>query len=174
MIQPFYAQLSNPGALTEELNNLEADFAFRWRGAFVEGEYYHLFVHNDAWARAASPSPPFALPQSSFQAWGYYAQAGYFIIPHKLELAIQGVAVDQKEHGVLTVALNTTRGQIDALYHPAEGEGGALVCVGGALGGYNGPAKKIYERLGRALSAQGISTLRVNYRQPGEFVESVQ
>jgi alpha/beta superfamily hydrolase len=90
-----------------------------------------------------------------------------------LELAIQGVAVDQKEHGVLTVALSTTRGQIDALYHPAEGEGGALVCVGGALGGYNGPAKKIYERLGRALSAQGISTLRVNYRQPGEFVESV-
>lgn len=89
MIQPFYAQLSNPGALTAELNNLEADFAFRWRGAFVEGEYYHLFVHNDAWARAASPSPPFTLPQSSFQAWGYYAQAGYFIIPHKLELAIR-------------------------------------------------------------------------------------
>ena len=87
MIQPFYAQLSNPGALTAELNNLEADFAFRWRGAFVEGEYYHLFVHNDAWARAASPAPPFALPQSSFQAWGYYAQAGYFIIPKKLELA---------------------------------------------------------------------------------------
>lgn len=90
-----------------------------------------------------------------------------------LELAIQGVAVDQKEQGVLTVALNTTRGQIDALYHPAEGEGGALVCVGGARGGYNGPAKSLYERLGRALNAQGISTLRVNYRQPGEFVESV-
>jgi alpha/beta superfamily hydrolase len=90
-----------------------------------------------------------------------------------LELTIQGVAVDRREQGVLTVALNTNRGAINALYHPAEGEGGALVCVGGARGGLKGPAKGLYERLGRSLNAQGISTLRVNYRQPGEFVESV-
>ena len=90
-----------------------------------------------------------------------------------LQLAIQGVAVDQKAQGILSVALTTTRGQIDALYHPAEGEGGALICVGGAGGGTSGPAKGLYERLGHALNAQGVSTLRVDYRQPGEFVECV-
>jgi len=89
MIQPFYSELSRPGSLTAELNNLEADFAFRWRGLFVQGEYFHAWIHNDAHANAASPSPPFQLPQTSFQAWGYYAQAGYFIIPRKLELAIR-------------------------------------------------------------------------------------
>ena len=77
-----------------------------------------------------------------------------------LQLAIQGVAVDQKAQGILSVALTTTRGQIDALYHPAEGEGGALICVGGAGGGVTGPAKGLYERLGHALNAQGVSTLR--------------
>lgn len=89
MIQPFYSELSRPSALTAELSNLEADFAFRWRGLFVQGEYYHAWIHNDAHASAASPSPPFELPQTSFQAWGYYAQAGYFVIPKKLELAIR-------------------------------------------------------------------------------------
>ena len=89
MIQPYYAQLSKPGALTAELQNVEVDFAFRWHGAFVEAEYFKLFVHNDAWTSAAAPSPPFELPQSSFQAWGWYALAGYFVIPHKLEMALR-------------------------------------------------------------------------------------
>jgi phosphate-selective porin OprO/OprP len=86
MIQPFYDELANPGGLTAEVQNFEVDGAFRWRGFFAQAEYYHAWVSNDANGSAA-PAPPFVLPQKHFQAWGYYAQAGYFIIPKKLEVA---------------------------------------------------------------------------------------
>jgi uncharacterized protein len=90
-----------------------------------------------------------------------------------LELTIRGVAVAQAEAGILRVRLDTSRGEIEALFHPAEGEGAAVLCVGGALGGFDGPAGAIYDRLGKALLAHGVATLRVHYREPGEFPECV-
>jgi uncharacterized protein len=90
-----------------------------------------------------------------------------------LELAILGVAVDQLEPGALSVQLKTTRGEIAAVFHPTEGDGSAVLCVGGARGGYDGPAHKLYARLGRSLIADRVSTLRVDYRKPGDFTECV-
>jgi alpha/beta superfamily hydrolase len=94
-----------------------------------------------------------------------------------LELSILGVAGRETVEGAMDVLINTTRGEIAGVLHPCEAEPGAAVMVGGALGGLEGPAGGLYPRLGRALSAPeppgGLTTLRLDYRQPGEFQECV-
>ena len=88
-IQPFYNALSNPGDVTAEVNNLEGDMAFKWKGFFIEAEYLRAWVSNDQHADAATPIPPFKRAPNSLEPWGYNAQIGYFVIPKKLELAFR-------------------------------------------------------------------------------------
>ncbi len=94
-----------------------------------------------------------------------------------LELAIEGVASSEQASGALALVIKTTRGEIKAVLHACEGEAGAAIFVGGALGGLHGPANAIYERLAEALLAPderpGLTSLRLHYRQPGEFQECV-
>ncbi|MFN8559350.1 MAG: dienelactone hydrolase family protein [Dehalococcoidia bacterium] len=91
----------------------------------------------------------------------------------ELELSIQQAAIAPQEDGVYRVILRTSRGEIAALLHVAEGEPGAAVMVGGASGGFDGPADGIYARLGPALALAGVSTLRVHYRVPDDLDECV-
>jgi len=109
-----------------------------------------------------------------------------------LEIAIEGVAASDRPDGALDILLRTTRGEITAVLHPCEGESGAAIFVGGALGGLDGPATAIYARLAEVLAdtagalrqaqrdpaetqsqPHGLSSLRLHYRQPGEFPECV-
>lgn len=94
-----------------------------------------------------------------------------------LELSIEGVASRERSGGALELIIKSTRGDIAALLHPCEGESGASIFVGGALGGLDGPANAIYERLAIDLVAPddgvGLTSLRLHYRQPGEFQECV-
>lgn len=92
-----------------------------------------------------------------------------------LEIAIEGVAAREREDGALDVLLRTTRGEIAGILHPCEGESGAAIFVGGALGGLDGPARAVYARLAAEMQSQphGLSSLRLHYRQPGEFTECV-
>ena len=49
-----------------------------------------------------------------------------------------------------------------------------MIYVGGALGGFDGPAGGLYPKLAHELSRPGGMTgLRLHYRQPGEFEECV-
>jgi hypothetical protein len=89
-----------------------------------------------------------------------------------LELSIQQVAAHPEEDGNLRVLLQTTRGEIRAVLHPCPNAPGAAVYVGGALGGFEGPANDLYRRLANRLRPV-ISGLRLHYRQPGEFQECV-
>jgi alpha-beta hydrolase superfamily lysophospholipase len=41
------------------------------------------------------------------------------------------------------------------------------------MGGFDGPASGIYKELSTRLVEKGLSSLRLNYRQPGEFEECV-
>lgn len=95
----------------------------------------------------------------------------------ELELSIEGVASRERADGALDLVIKSTRGDIAALLHPCEGESGAAIFVGGALGGLDGPANAIYERLAHELVAPGegigLTSLRLHYRQPGEFQECV-
>ena len=64
------------------------------------------------------------------------------------------------------LVLITDRGNIETVYRAAEAEGepgvAAVVWVGGAGGGTEGPAGGIYHHLADDLVANGISSLRLN------------
>lgn len=90
-----------------------------------------------------------------------------------LELRITGVAVQPHEDGAYLTRLGTTRGEISAVLHPHEGGTGAVIFVGGAMGGLDGPADHLYARLAPRLLDEGVTSLRVEYRKPGEFFECV-
>ncbi|MBA4180103.1 MAG: phospholipase [Anaerolinea sp.] len=91
-----------------------------------------------------------------------------------LELRLLRVAAAPTEdEGKLRVLLATTRGEIEGLLHPVEGGTGAIICVGGAMGGIDGPADGLYGRLAAALEPEGVTVLRLEYRHPNEFQECV-
>jgi len=89
-----------------------------------------------------------------------------------LELSIQTVAAHPEPDGNLRVLIATTRGEIRAMLHPCGDAPGAVIYVGGAMGGFEGPASGLYGRLAGRLRDR-MSGLRIHYRQPGEFMECV-
>jgi alpha/beta superfamily hydrolase len=90
------------------------------------------------------------------------------------ELSIQNVrARPTDDPGEIAVLLETSRGPIEGLLRPCEGRDGCAIYVGGASGGVQGPAGGIYEQLSRELVAAGVTSLRLDYREPGELVECV-
>jgi alpha/beta superfamily hydrolase len=90
----------------------------------------------------------------------------------ELELAIENVAAHPEPDGNLRVLIITSRGEIRGILHPCASGPGAAIYVGGAMGGFEGPANDVYGRLADRLRPQ-ISGLRIHYRQPGEFQECV-
>ena len=89
-----------------------------------------------------------------------------------LELKIEQVGAHPEPDGTLRVMVATSRGEIRAILHPCATQPSAAILVGGAMGGFEGPADDLYERLGERLRAH-VSTLRLHYRHPGEFEECV-
>ena len=94
-----------------------------------------------------------------------------------LELSIEGVAAHERADGAVDVSINTSRGELAGILHPCDGESGAALFIGGALGGFDGPARGLYPRLATALAAPeepgGLTSLRLHYRRPGDFQECV-
>jgi dienelactone hydrolase len=90
-----------------------------------------------------------------------------------LDLRILGAGGSLNDDGTVNVLLKTTRGDIDCIMHPVEGGTGAVVCVGGAMGGMDGPADKLYARLASLLEESQTTVLRVNYRKPNDLEECV-
>jgi len=92
----------------------------------------------------------------------------------ELELSILGVAGRERPDGAIDVSINTTRGELTGILHPCEGEPGAVVYIGGAMGGLDGPADGLYPKLAQELRRPGGMTgLRLHYRKPNEFEECV-
>jgi hypothetical protein len=89
-----------------------------------------------------------------------------------LELAIEGVAAHPEHDGNLRVLMATSRGEIRAVLHPCGEAPGAAIYVGGARGGFEGPANDLYGRLANRLRPR-LSGLRLHYRRPGDFEECV-
>ena len=81
----------------------------------------------------------------------------------------QGPAVD----GVEELVLHTNAGDIPCRFHVAEGGDAAVVWVGGAGGGLDGPAGGLYPRLAGQLVGDRIASLRLHYRQPNHLTACV-
>lgn len=90
-----------------------------------------------------------------------------------LTLNIEAVQAERDPDGTFRIVLRTSRGDISCLFTACEGQPGVAVLVGGAMGGFDGPAGGLYRDLSARLVEKGLSTLRVHYRQPGEFEECV-
>ena len=71
------------------------------------------------------------------------------------------------------LVFQTTRGEIKAILHQAEGSDQAVVWVCGARGGFGGPGPGTYARLSESFIDQGITSLRLDYRQPNDMKECV-
>ena len=75
----------------------------------------------------------------------------------------------QLEPGLEHHELYTMQGLLTVLWHGPPDAEAVLVACGGAMGGLLGPADGLYQDLGVELAADGIGTLRVGYRMPGEL-----
>lgn len=63
----------------------------------------------------------------------------------------------------------TRAGRLGLLWDGEPGEGRVLVACSGAFGGLLGPAGGLYHDLARRLAGEGVCTVRVDYRQPGQL-----
>ena len=59
-------------------------------------------------------------------------------------------------------------------YYPSKGSKKGVIFVGGIGGDFDTPAKNLYPKLAAKLSNEGISALRIQFRYPTDFEESVQ
>jgi fermentation-respiration switch protein FrsA (DUF1100 family) len=75
--------------------------------------------------------------------------------------------------GAERVVLSTDAGEIVARRHAARTGDAAVLWVFGAGGGLGGPAGGVYERLGRQLADEGVTSLQLDYRQPAALVPCV-
>ena len=92
----------------------------------------------------------------------------------ELEIRVLQVGVTGRDgDDTYQLVLQTTRGDLAGVFHVVQGGVGATIMVCGASGGTEGPAEAIYERLGEGFADRQISSLRLNYRRPGEFAECV-
>lgn len=67
----------------------------------------------------------------------------------------------------------TWSGRLGLLWNGAPGAQRVVVTCGGALGGVLGPAGGLYFDLATSLAPEGIATVRVDYRRPGNLASCV-
>ena len=88
-------------------------------------------------------------------------------------LKMEGAAIHELPDHEYAVILQTSRGRNQCFFHPTPQIRGAVIWAGGALGGVMGPAGGLYADLADALVKENVSSLRLDYRQPGVFPECV-
>ena len=91
----------------------------------------------------------------------------------RAELTLTDIVAESAGPEVERVALGTDRGSIECRYHDAPTGDVAVLWVFGAGGGLGGPAGGVYERLGARLAPDGLASLQLAYRRPGDLVECV-
>ena len=92
-------------------------------------------------------------------------------IPVEIREVLPGPALDGEAGESLL--FRTNLGDIQAILHSAKDSSQGIVWVCGARGGFVGPGPGSYARLAEAFQGQGITSLRMDYRQPGDLEECV-
>lgn len=70
------------------------------------------------------------------------------------------------------ILIRTNMGTIRCLFHKAEGSKRAIIWVSGAMGGFSGGGG-LYSILSDELLEDSVSSLRLNYRRPNDFLHSM-
>jgi len=83
----------------------------------------------------------------------------------------QSRSISDKD-GTEKTVISTSDGEIQCILHPAKGYCG-VIWLCGALGGLDGPSYGIFATLSHDLMSHQISSLRLNYRNPGDFESCV-
>lgn len=89
------------------------------------------------------------------------------------ELVVRAARIEPGEQDYVDVTVETNHGDVATRYYPAPGAHVGVIWVGGVGGGWDTPAGGLYPRLGGALSAEGICSLRVRFRDPRDLHEAV-
>lgn len=84
-------------------------------------------------------------------------------------LELLGVEHGDVEDGAQLVALRTSAGTLNCRLHDAPAGDIAVLWVFGAGGGLGGPAGGVYARLARLLVSDGVASLELDYRRPGDL-----
>src|ERR1017187_2485696 len=82
-----------------------------------------------------------------------------------LTLRITGVEPGDEIAGARRVTIATTRGSIALVLHSAPEKGRAVLCVSGAIGGFDGPSM-LYPRLGLEMPRRGAPIGRLGFSGP--------
>lgn len=90
-----------------------------------------------------------------------------------LTVEVRGVAAQPLPNNQYRLAIQTSVGDVPGILHPCEGGEAAVVWVGGARGGLDGPADAIYPALSQALLGDHITSLRLTYRVPNDLTACV-
>lgn len=77
------------------------------------------------------------------------------------------------EEGFDPVRMETDRGPVEARYYAVPHGTLGVIWIGGVGGGFDTPARGLYPRLCNDLRADGIASLRVRFRVPGDLEEAV-
>lgn len=84
-------------------------------------------------------------------------------------LALRDVEQGPAEDGAEWVTLHTSAGTMACRFHDAPAGDAAVLWVFGAGGGLGGPAGGLYPRLARQLVGDGVASLELAYRRPGDL-----
>ncbi len=90
-----------------------------------------------------------------------------------LRLELRSVEQVASEDSAELIALLTSGGKINCRYHNAQAGDVAALWVFGAGGGLGGPAGGVYTRLARQLTSDGIASIELAYRRPGDLTSCV-
>ena len=69
--------------------------------------------------------------------------------------------------------IHTNLGTIKGILHRPEGSNQGVIWVCGARGGFEGPGPETYARLSKEFRSQGITSVRLDYREPGNLTSCV-
>src|SRR6266852_6140376 len=88
----------------------------------------------------------------------------------QLDMQILGFESGDLVAGARKIMIRTNRGEIPLILHASETPSRVVLCVCGAIGGFDGPSM-LYPRLGLEMPRKDISIARANYRTPNDFGE---
>lgn len=91
----------------------------------------------------------------------------------RIKLAINEVNIGNGADTYRTLRLQTNRGEINARYYHIQSVKQAVIFVGGVAGGFDSPAGNLYATLAERLLLEGISSLRIQFRNPTDLIESI-